>query len=163
MKQRTTLLVNVVLALLALVISADHVFAASWNGIEPFKSRRADVERVLGKAISEGPDGTLRFTVAGGTAVVSFVDQRFVSGKKLRPDVLGTVLEITLQHEGSSDTPESMGLTKGHVFDREDVQNASFLRNLKDGVIYTFVDGKLRTTHFTFSADQLSHVRRGGR
>lgn len=144
-----------------LVLLVNQALATSWNGIEPFKSRRADVERILGQATSEGSDGTLRFTVAGGTAIVSFVDKKFVTAKKLRPELEGAVLLIVLQHEGASDTPESMGLTKNRSFDHEDVQGASIFRNLKDGIAYTFINGKLRTTRFTFSTEQFSRARRG--
>jgi len=146
-----------------IALLSECAVAAPWNGIEPFKSRRADVERVLGKPTSEGPDGTMRFTVAGGTAVVSFVNERFVTTKKLRRDLVGTVLEIVLEHEGSSDTPESLNLIKNRAFDHDQMQSASVFRNLKDGVLYTFIDGKLRTTRFTFSATQLGRARRGGR
>ena len=149
----------VFLGLTCLVESAG---AASWNGIEPFKSRRPDVERILGKPTSEEQDGTLHFKVAGGMAIVSFVDERLVATKKLRRDLLGTVLEIVLQHESSSDTPDSMGLAKNRAFDRDDTQNASIFRNLKAGILYTFFDGKLRTTRFTFSADQITRARRAG-
>jgi len=162
MKNYLKISIHLALALLALSAVTEHAVAASWNGIEPFKSRRADVEHILGKATSEGSDGTLHFTVAGGTAIVSFVDERLVGNKKLRRDLVGTVLEIVLQHEGSSNTPDSMGLTKNRAFDQENVQNASVFRNLKDGILYTFLDGKLHTTRFTFSTEQFSHARRNG-
>lgn len=152
------LLVAVVLAVGALTIPSLKASSASWNGIEPFKSRRADVERILGKAASEGPDGILHFNVAGGTVTVAFVGADFVASKKLRPELEGTVLQIILQHEKSSDTPESLGLTTNHKFVAENVQNATIFRNLKEGIIYTFVDGRLKTTRFTFSDAQLGHV-----
>lgn len=142
---------------------AGQNFAATWNGIEPFKSRRADLERILGKPMSEGPNGELRFNVAGGSAIISFVDAKFVANKRLRPEAEGTVLQIVLQHANSTSTPESMGLTGNRAFDREEVKGASIFRNLRDGLAYTFVDGKLKTTRYSFSADQLSHARRGGR
>jgi len=149
----------VFLGLTCLVESAG---AASWNGIEPLKSRRPDVERILGKPASEEPDGSLHFKVAGGTAIVSFVGDRLVATKKLRRELVGTVLEIVLQHESSSDTPDSMGLAKNRAFDRDNSQNASIFRNLKAGILYTFFDGKLRTTLLTFSADQITRARRAG-
>jgi hypothetical protein len=31
---------------------------------------------------------------------------------------------------------------------------------LKEGIVYTFVNGKLKTTRYTFSEDQISHARR---
>ena len=74
--------------------------------------------------------------------------------------VLKRVLEIILQHEHSSDTPESMSLLKNKEFVRDEVQNASIFRSNKSGMVYTFVDGKLRTTRFTFSEAQLAKMRR---
>jgi len=163
MKNHQGVSVHLVLVFSALLFLSGNLVAASWNGIEPLKSRRPEVERILGKPTSEGPDGTLHFTVAGGSAIVSFVDERFVDGKKLRRELVGTVLEIVLQHDSSSDTPDSLNLTKNRAFDRENVQKASVFRNLKDGILYTFLDGKLRTTRYSFSAEQLGHARRSGR
>jgi hypothetical protein len=134
--------------------------ADSWNGIEPFKSRRDDVVKVLGKPISESSEGALRFGVSGGTVLVSFVSEKFVATKKLRSELAGTVLEIVLQHEHSSNTPESMGLLKNKDFVRDEVQNISIFRSNKSGIVYTFVDGKLKTTRFTFSEAQLATMRR---
>lgn len=134
--------------------------AATWKGLEPFVSKRADVERAMGKPTSEGINGTLNFAVMGGTVSVSFVDAKFVHAKKLRPDVEGTVLQIILQHENSSDTPESMKLLTSKSFTREEAKQAVIFRNLKDGVIYTFVDSKLKTTRYTFSEEQLGRARR---
>ncbi len=145
-------------AVLVLTIPSWRVLGAAWNGIEPFKSRRADVERILGKPASEGPRGVLHFNIAGGTVTVAFVGADFVASKRLRPKLEGTVLQIILQHEKSSETAESMGLTTNHKFVAEDVQNATIFRNLKEGIIYTFVDGRLKTTRFTFSEAQLSRV-----
>ena len=134
--------------------------AAAWNGIEPFKSRRDEVVKVLGNPIGESSEGALRFAVSGGTVLVSFVSEKFVTNKKLRPELAGTVLEIVLQHEHSSDTPESMSLLRNKEFVRDEVQNASIFRSNKSGIVYTFVDGKLRTTRFTFSEAQLARMRR---
>jgi hypothetical protein len=134
--------------------------AASWNGIEPFKSRRDEVVKVLGKPIGESSEGALRFAVSGGTVLVSFVSEKFVTNKKLRPELVGTVLEIVLQHEHSSDTPESMSLPRNKEFVRGDVQNASVFRSNRSGIVYTFLDGKLTTTRFTFSEAQLARMRR---
>jgi hypothetical protein len=134
--------------------------AASWNGIEPFKTRRDEVVKVLGNPIAESSEGALRFAVSGGSVLVSFVSEKFVTSKKLRPELAGTVLEIVLQHEHSSDTPESLSLLKNKEFVRDEVQNASIFRSNKSGMVYTFVDGKLRTTRFTFSEAQLARMRR---
>ena len=147
---------------IALVTSLSHcTLASSWSGIEPLKSRRADVERVLGPS-TESPreDGTLHFIVAGGTVTVSFVSAKFVANKKLRPEIEGTVLQVVLQHEKSSDTPDSMNLTKNRDFDRQEDQDISVYRNLKDGVVYTFIGGRLRTTRYAPSAEQLVRARK---
>lgn len=139
---------------------AGNAGAASWNGIEPFKSHRDQVEKVLGKPIGESSEGALRFAVSGGTVLVSFVTEKFVTNKKLRPELAGTVLEIVLQHEHSTDTPESMNLLTNKEFIRDEIQNASIFRSNKSGIVYTFVDGKLKTTRFTFSEAQLARMRR---
>src|ERR1043166_1523916 len=98
------------LGIMFVVLIAANARAASWNGIEPFKSTRADVLKILGQPIGESPDGVLRFSVMGGSAQVSFIDAQFVKAKKLRPEYEGTVKQIVLQHDRSSDTPESMKL-----------------------------------------------------
>jgi hypothetical protein len=134
--------------------------AASWQGIEPFKTRRADVLQILGKPISQSPEGVLRFSVSGGSVQVSFADEKFVNAKRLRPELAGTVLEIVLQHEHSSETTESMNLTKNHSFVRDEVRNVAIFRNIKDGIVYTFIDGRLKTTRYTFADSQLTRARR---
>lgn len=139
---------------------AERVNAASWQGIEPFKSRRAEVVQILGQPISESPEGVLRFTVMGGSVQVSFVNEKFVTAKRLRPVLAGTVLELVLQHEHSSDTPESMNLLKNKAFVRDDMRNVSIFRSMKDGIVYTFIDGTLKTTRYTFADRQLSRARR---
>src|SRR5258705_1311454 len=88
--RRTT--VVLILPILAGLRFAGHAGAAPWNGIEPFKSRRDEVVKVLGKPIGESSDGALRFAVSGGSVLVSFVSERFVTNKKLRPELAGTVL-----------------------------------------------------------------------
>jgi hypothetical protein len=154
------IIVRSVIALWLFLLVSQSAMAAGWNGIEPLKSRRADVERILGTPI-QGQDGTLHFKVAGGTVTVAFVSARFVSSKKLSPDLEGTVLQIVLQHENSTDTPESMGLSGKGDFEREDIQGASIFRNQKDGIVYTFVESRLKTTRYTPSARQLGRARAG--
>jgi hypothetical protein len=135
--------------------------AASWSGIEPLKSKRADVERILGTPLGEPTqDGALRFKVSGGTVSVYFVGSRFVTTKKLSPSLEGTVLEVVLQHENSTDTPESLGLAEKKGFERENGKNSAVFRNLKEGVAYTFVEGKLKTTRYTASSEQLARARK---
>src|SRR3977135_1434355 len=145
-QHRTSLFTaTVVVSVLICAILATDVDAASWNGIEPFKSRREDVTKILGQPISESADGVLRFNVTGGSIQVSFVNQKFVTAKRLRPALAGAVLEIVLQHEHSSDTAESMNLPKNRDFIRDDMRNISVFRNIKDGIVYTFIDGSLKT------------------
>ena len=134
--------------------------AASWNGIEPFKTRRDGVMKIMGPPVSESADGMLRYKVSGGSVQISFVDEKFVANKKLRPELAGTVLEIVLQHEHSSDTADSMKLSKNRDFIRDDVRNITIYRNIKDGVVYTFIDGTLKTTRHTFADTQLGRARR---
>src|SRR6185503_9904214 len=83
------------------LLFAQAVQGASWNRIEPLKSRRAEVVEILGPPVSEAADGALRFNVMGGSVQISFVDAKFVTAKKLKPELEGTVLQIILQHERS--------------------------------------------------------------
>jgi hypothetical protein len=133
---------------------------ATWNRIEPLKSRRADVVQIMGQPVSESPEGILRFNVSGGSVQVNFVDEKFVTVKKLKPELVGTVLQIILQHEHSSDTPESMKLLKNRQFVSENIHGVSIFRNTKDGIVYSFIDGTLKTTRYTFADGQLLHARR---
>jgi hypothetical protein len=133
---------------------------ATWNRIEPLKSRRADVVQILGQPVSESPEGILRFAVAGGSVQINFVDEKFVTLKKLKPELVGTVLQVILQHEHSSDTPESMKLLKNRQFVNDNVKGVSIFRNVKEGIIYTFIDGTLKTTRYTFADGQLLRARR---
>jgi hypothetical protein len=145
-------------------VLSQAAWAESWNNIEPLKSRRADVERILGRPINTdqpGMSGTLHFIVMGGTVTVTFVTARFIANKKLYPELEGSVLEIVLQHEHSTDTPESMGLTKNSDFKRQDAQGGSIFLNQKDGITYTFVGGQLKTTRYSPAAQQLAHARKG--
>jgi hypothetical protein len=114
----------------------------------------------MGPPVTETAEGVLRFNVSGGSVQISFVNEKFVTAKKLRPELAGSVLEIVLQHEHSTETPESMKLLKHRDFIRDDVRNISIFRNIKDGVVYTFIDGRLKTTRYTFADSQLSKARR---
>ena len=155
-------LAGAVLMAASLAFFSQAAMAVGWNGIEPLKSRRADVERALGKPVEDRPgDGTLHFKVQGGTVTVLFVSARFAATKKLSPDLEGTVLQILLQHDKSSETPESMGLVANSNFQREETQGVIIFRNQKDGIFYTFFDGKLKTTRYTASATQLGRARKG--
>ncbi len=151
-----------VAAFAAFVLCGQLVSAANWNGIEPLKSRRADVERVLGQPLKDQPgtNGTLHFKVAGGNVTIAFVDAKFVTAKRLSPDLEGTVRQVVLQHENSSDTPESMGLAEKSDFKRDEGQGVTKFTNLKEGIVYTFMGGRLKTTYFTPSNDQWSRAQR---
>jgi hypothetical protein len=138
------------------------VSATTWSGIEPLKSRRADVERVLGKPIVDKPgdSGTLRFKVSGGIVTIVFVDSVFATNKKLSLATIGTVRQIVLQHEKSSDTPESMGLVTNKKFQSDSQGIATFYRNMTDGIDYTFINGQLKTSYYTPSSEQWSRAQR---
>ena len=66
-----------------------------------------------------------------------------------------------LQHENAQDTPDSLGLTKNDDFERDESGTVAVYRNLKDGVSYTFINGRLRTTRYAPAAEQLLHAQRG--
>ena len=148
------------LALFALLVLSAKANAGSWHEIEPLKTRRAEVLKILGTPVRDVASGPLSFKVMGGTVTIFFVDENLVRAKRLRADVAGTVLQIVLQHENSSDTAESLGLLKNKSYTREDSKEAVIFRNLKEGIVYTLVSGKLKTTRYTFSEDQISHARR---
>ena len=149
-----------IVVLLGLILSSSSVSAAPWNGLEPLKTRRDDVIKKLGAPIGESSDGVLRFNVMGGSVQVRFVNESFVKAKKLRPDLVGTVLEIILQHEHSSETPETLKIADNHSFVKDDRKGTTIFSNLKEGLIYTFIDGSLRTTRYTFADEQLNKARR---
>src|SRR5437763_14695614 len=87
----------------ALIFTPAPARAAVWNGIQPLKTRRDEVVKIPGAPIGESPDGVMRFNVMGGSVHLSFVNDNFVTAKKLRPELSGPALEILLQHEHSSD------------------------------------------------------------
>ena len=150
---------SVVCALLLCL--APPAGAASWNNIEPLKSRRADVERVLGKPLEDkiGETGTLVFKVAGGQVKVSFVTARFVETKKLAPELEGTVLQVVLQHDNAQDTPATLNIEGNSNFQREERDGVAHFRNQKEGISYTFIGGRLKTTWFTPAAEQLARAQ----
>ena len=143
-----------------LTVASSIANAAGWHGLEPLKSRRDEVIKQFGNPVSETTDGVMRFNVAGGSVQVRFVNEQFVKAKRLRSDLVGTVLEIILEHEHSSDTPETLKLADNHSFTREESKGTIIFRNLKEGLMYTFVDGSLRTTRYTFADGQLTRARR---
>jgi hypothetical protein len=146
------------LALLSIIFLSTPVWATEWKGLEPLKSRRADVERTLGSPV-EGKSidsGSLRFKAPEGLVTVSFVTERFLQSKKLPKSLEGTVLQIVIQHEKSNATPETLLLAENRNFRKEENKGGVIYRNAKEGVIHTFVDGKLRTTYYTPSEQQWS-------
>jgi len=150
-------LAAVVAVFACLFVSGPTTRAADWHGIEPLKSRRADVERELGKPLpADTASSALNFKVAGGMVTVTFVTAKFAQTKKLSPGVEGTVLLIVLQHENSSDTPESINLANKSGFTREEKGVMAVYINQKDGITYTFFNGRLKTTRYAPAADQLA-------
>ena len=115
------------------------------------------MERALGNPLpGDTASGALNFKVAGGMVTVTFVTAKFAQTKKLSPDVEGTVLLIVLQHENSSDTPESVNLVNKSGFTREEKGVMNVYTNQKDGITYTFFNGRLKTTRYAPAADQLA-------
>lgn len=143
--------------LVCLFVNLPTARAAEWHNLEPLKSRRADVERELGKPLlADAASGALNFKVAGGIVTVTFVTAKFAQTKKLSPGLEGTVLLIVLQHDSSSDTPESVGLVNKSGFTREEKEVMTVYTNQKDGITYTFFNGRLKTTRYAPAADQLA-------
>lgn len=150
-------------AALFLFLNVEEAGAASWKGLEPFISKRADVEAVLGKPIQDrlAQDGALKFNMSDGTATVFFVTPKFVAAKRLSPALEGTVLQIVLSHDRATDTPESLNLVKNSAFKREARAEMAVFTNEKDGIVYTFVKNQLRTTRYAYSAGQLARIQKG--
>ncbi len=148
---------------LALLLSGASARAASWKGLEPFVSNRADVERVLGAPASDryDADGTLEFSVTGGRVTVFFVTPKFAAAKKLPARYEGTVLQIVLQHESASDTPESMNLVTNRAYEHRHDKGVDVYLEPKEGLAYTFVDSRLKTTRYSYSSQQLARIQRG--
>ena len=157
---------NVALSLaaaLTVLLTAGAARAATWKGLEPFVSKRADVEQVLGAPVADrfAEDGTLEFNVSGGRVTVFFVTPKFVASKHLAPALEGTVLQIVLQHERAQDTPESMNLVSNKSFKREAGGAVEKYTDEKEGLIYTFVESRLKTTRYAYSMDRLMRIQRG--
>lgn len=156
---------GLVLAAAAYVIlsSAAQARAATWKGLEPFVSKRADVERVLGAPAADrmAEDGTLEFNVSGGHVTVFFVTPKFIATKRLPSHYEGTVLQIVLQHDHATDTPESMNLVTNKAFKREARGGVEKYTDEKEGLIYTFVESHLKTTRYAYSIDRLAKIQRG--
>jgi hypothetical protein len=162
MKYTKVLSVQSALAVLAaafavLMLASPETRAATWKGLEPFVSKRADVERVLGKPSADrlATDGSLRFDLPDGAATVSFVTPRFIAARKLSPALEGTVLQIIVQHATSSATPESLNLVNNPDYEKVASGPTQVYTNPKDGIYYTFVLSRLKTTRYSYSEEQL--------
>jgi hypothetical protein len=155
--------ITLVAVVAATLLLSQAARAATWKGLEPFVSKRTDVERVLGVPAADNmsQSGTLRFNVAGGSVTVFFVTPRFIAAKKLSPELEGTILQIVLQHERASDTPESLNVVTNSDFKRQADKSVEVFTNEKEGVIYTFIDSRLKTTRYSYSAEQLLRIQRG--
>ncbi len=147
----------------ALVLVSEAARAATWKGLEPFVSKRADVERVLGAPTADrfNENGTLEFKVSGGAVTVFFVTPKFIAAKRLPPALDGTVLQIVLQHERATDTPESMNLVKNSDYEHRRDKGVDVYSDPKLGVFYTFVESRLKTTRYSYSMQQLAAIQRG--
>ena len=150
-------------AALAVLLSADAARAATWKGLEPFVSKRAEVEQALGapRVDRYATDGTLEFNVSGGKVTVFFVTPKFVASKRLPQHYEGTVLQIVLQHETAQDTPESMNLVSNKAFKREAQGSVEKYSDDKEGIFHTFVESRLKTTRYSYSMDRLQRVQQG--
>jgi hypothetical protein len=150
-------------ALLSILLTAGAARAATWKGLEPFVSKRAEVEQVLGAPTADrfADDGTLEFNVSGGRVTVFFVTPKFIASKKLPAHYEGTVLQIVLQHERAQDTPESMNLVTNKSFKHDAHGGVEVYTDEKEGLIYTFVESHLKTTRYAYSADRLARIQRG--
>ena len=157
------LTIKLVIAFAALGVCTQTLQAAPWSNIEPFKSKRVDVERALGRPVSDqlGGDGTLQFKTADGMVKVVFVTPKFAQSKKLQPELEGTVLQIQVHHENSQNSPESLGLAANSEFKPEtDGKGAAVFRNMKDGIMHTFKFVKFKTYFYTPSTEQWSRSQK---
>ena len=154
---------TVLAAFVSLLLSAGGARAASWKGLEPFVSKRADVERVLGAPVADhlADEGTLEFNVTGGRVTVFFVTPKFIASKKLPAHYDGTVLQIVLQHDRAVDTPESMNLVTNKAYEHRFDKGVDVYLEPKEGIAYTFVDSRLKTTRYSYSSQQLARIQRG--
>jgi hypothetical protein len=150
-------------AALTVLLSAGAARGATWKGLEPFVSKRADVERALGAPVADRmlQDGTLEFNVSGGKVTVFFVTPKFAAAKRLPARYADTVLQIVLQHGSASDTPESMNLVSNKAFEHRHDKGVDVYLEPKEGIAYTFVDSRLKTTRYSYSSQQLARIQRG--
>ena len=148
-------------AFAVLMLAAQGARAATWKGLEPLVSKRADVERVLGPPTADrlAKDGTLQFAAPEGAATVFFVTPKFIAARKLPPRLEGTVLLILVQHTSSTATPGSMKLPANQDFERQVSGPTEIYTNPKDGVYHTFVESRLKTTRYSYSAERFTKLQ----
>ena len=148
-------------AFAVLMLAPQETRAATWNGLEPLVSRRADVERVLGPPTADrlAKDGTLQFKAPEGAATVFFVTPKFIALMKMPPRLEGTVLLILVQHKSSTATPGSMKLPANQDFERQVSGPTEIYTNPKDGIYHTFVESRLKTTRYSYSAERFRKLQ----
>ena len=154
-------LVVLAAAFAVLMLAPQEARAATWNGLEPLVSKRADVERVLGPPTADrlAKDGTLQFEAPEGAATVFFVTPKFITARKLPPRLEGTVLLILVQHASSTATPGSMKLPANQDFERQVSGPKEIYTNPKDGIYHTFLESRLTTTRYSYSAERLTKLQ----
>ena len=145
----------------ALMLGSQDAQGATWKGLEPLVSKRTDVERVLGPPTADrlAKDGTLQFAAPEGTATVFFVTPKFITARKLPPRLEGTVLLILVQHTSSTQTPGSMRLPANLDFERQVSGPTEIYANPKDGIYHTFVESRLKTTRYSYSAERFTKLQ----
>lgn len=166
MKYTRVLSIQSVLAVLAaafagLMLGSQEAQGATWKGLEPLVSRRADVERVLGPPTADrlAKDGTLQFAAPEGAATIFFVTPKFIAARKLPPRVEGTVLLILVQYTSSTATPGSMRLPANQDFERQVSGPKEIYTNPKDGIYHTFLASRLNTTRYSYSAERFTKLQ----
>ncbi|MGH9897656.1 MAG: hypothetical protein ACRD4L_02230, partial [Pyrinomonadaceae bacterium] len=76
---------------LVFLFSAVSIKAAPWKGIEPGKSKRADVERALGEPLTAEPgeSGKLTFNVDGALVTITFFTPTIIQEADYSPRMQG--------------------------------------------------------------------------
>lgn len=152
-----TKIVFVFMFALLFAMQTQISMAAVWNGIKPLNTSREEVEKILGAPLNaQDGNNPLQFKVMGGIVTIAFVDDKFAATNKLPKEVVGKVRQIVLQHESASTTPEDLKLEGKPDFVKEQNGKVTVYRNEKDGIMYTFIDGTLKTSYYVASASQIS-------
>lgn len=58
--------------ILVIAVCASEVSAESWNGIQPLKSRRVDVEGILGKCLDKGSTSGCKYTLDDKNILIEY-------------------------------------------------------------------------------------------